>query len=73
MINKDRLLRMGASVEATLLLVFGLIGTALAQTGDGDGFDGDEAWFPLALIALVVVGLVAFLIARRRTSPRSRE
>lgn len=73
MINKERLLRMGTSVVAALLLAFGLIGTALAQTGDGDGFDGDELWFPLALIALVVVGLIAFMIARRRTGPQSRE
>ena len=73
MITKDGLLRMGASVVAALLLVFGLIGTALAQTGDGDGFDGDEIWFPLALIALVVVGLVAVVLARRRTGPRSGE
>lgn len=73
MFNKDRLLRMGTSVVAALLLVFGLIGTALAQTGDGDGFDGDALWFPLALIALVVVGVVVFVLARQRASARSRE
>jgi hypothetical protein len=73
MINKERLLRMGTSAVAALLLAFGLIGTALAQTGDGDGFDGDELWFPLALVALVVVGLIAIMIARRRTGPQSRE
>ena len=73
MITKDRLLRMGASVVAALLLVFGLIGTALAQTGDGDGFDGDELWLPLALVALVVLSLIAVTIIRRRTGSRSRE
>lgn len=69
----DQFLRIGTSVLAGLLLAATFMCTALAQTGDGDGFDGDELWFPLALIALVVVGLVVLMIARRRTDPRSRE
>ena len=71
--RKDQLLKIGTSVLAALLLVVGFMGTALAQTGDGDGFDGDELGFPLALVALVVVGLVAFMIVRWRTSARSRK
>jgi hypothetical protein len=70
---KDQFLRIGTSVLAGLLLAAAFMGTALAQPGDGDGFGGDEFGLPLVLVALVVVGVVAVVLARRRAGTRSRE
>jgi hypothetical protein len=54
-----------AMLVAALLLAGAWVAPVFAQVGDGDGFDGDEVLLPLALVAAIVIGGVAYWRSRR--------
>lgn len=66
---KERVLTFGASAVAALLVAWATMGTALAAGGveaDG-GFDADDIFKPIAIVAaLLVAGGAAYMANRRR-------
>ncbi len=72
---KDRLIIVGGSIAAALLISISWVNTALAARGlgDGDGPDADEGVWPLFIVGgLVLIGVVAFFVVKSRTSAQSR-
>ncbi len=73
MVLKDRLVIVGGSMTAALLIGISWMNTALAVGGPGDGPDGDEVVWPLlALGGLVLIGVVAFFVVKSRVRAQSR-
>jgi len=65
-----RLLTLGASLLAALLLGMAWVMPALAEAADGLDGDGDELLLPLAIGAVVLIGGLVYWRSRRA---RSRE
>ncbi len=70
MIVRERLLTLGASLFAALLLGVAWVMPAFAEAADGIDGDGDELLLPLALGAAVLIGGLVYWRSRRA---RSRE
>ena len=70
---KDRLVIVGGSIAAALLISIFWLNTALAAggLGDGDGPDADEGAWPW-LGGLVLIGVVAFFVVKSRVRAQSR-
>ena len=72
---KDRLVIVGGSIAAALLISISWMNTALAAggLGDGDGPDADEGAWPLLILGgLVLIGVVAFFVVKSRVRAQSR-
>ena len=70
---KTRFLVLGGSLLAALQFSLATVIPALAAGTDGDGVDGDEGLVPLLIVggAVVLIGVVTYLVVRLRTTPRS--
>lgn len=70
MSGRERLLTLGASLLAALLLSMAWVMPAFAEAAKGIDGDGDELLLPIAIGAAVIIGGLVYWRSRRA---RSRE
>ena len=72
---KARFLVLGGSLLAALQFSLATVIPVLAAGTGGDGVDGDEGMVPLLIVggAVVLIGVIAYLALRIRSTSRSEE